>query len=353
MQFASDNTAGASPAVMAALARANTGAAPAYGADPWTRAVETRLSALFEREVAVALVTTGTAANALALASLVKPWGAVLCHHESHIMGDECGAPEFFSGGAKLIGLPGVGATLSPQAVLTEASKYVRGAVHQVQPMLVSISQATECGLVLTPEEVGALGEAARSAGLKLHMDGARFANALAALQCSPADLTWRAGVDVLSLGGTKTGAWAAEAVVFFDPADGEEMRWRRKRSGHTLSKGRLIAAQFEGLLEDGEWLKLAAHANAMARRLAAGLANIVGVRLAWPCQANEVFPIMPDRLAGRLRDAGAVFRPWASEALAEGDEVAPGEELHRLVCSFATTEAEVDRFVGIARSAV
>jgi threonine aldolase len=349
MQFASDTNAAASAGVMAALARANTGAAPAYGADAWTHAVERRMSELFGREVAVSLVSTGTAANALALACLVKPWGAVLCHHESHIMGDECGAPEFYSG-AKLIGMPGVGAKLLPDAVLAEAAKFSKSTVHQVQPMLLSISQATECGLVYPPAEIAALSMAARNAGLKLHMDGARFANAVAALGCDPADITWKAGVDVLSFGGTKNGAWAAEAVVFFNPADAEEMRWRRKRSGHTLSKGRMIAAQFKGLLEHGDWLKLAAHANAMARRLAEGLADVPGVRLAWPCEANEVFPVMPDRLTASLHEAGAVFRPWASAAFADNAAPAQGEGVHRLVCSFATTLEEVDALIGHAK---
>lgn len=348
LNFASDNAVGASPRVMAAIAAANDGPALAYGADPWTRRVEERMSALFEREVAVGLVATGTGANALALACVTRPWGAVLTHHESHIADDECGAPEFFTDGAKLVGLPGWGGKLTPETVAARLAAMPAGAVKQVQPQCLSITQATECGLVYGPAEIAALAAAIQPRGLALHMDGARFANAVAALGCAPADITWRAGVDVLSFGATKNGAWAAEAVVFFDPARAAEWPWRRKRSGHTVSKARFVAAQFEALLADGHWLDLARAANARAARLAAGFASIPGVRLGWPRQANAVFPILSRRVASALREKGALFYDWTDASLAPADRLAEdgGEAVFRFVCSFATPEAEIDRLL-------
>jgi threonine aldolase len=342
MNFASDNAAAASPRVMAHLARAQEGTAAAYGADPWTARVEARLAALFEREVAVSLLATGTAANALALACLVDPWGAVLTHEESHVAEDECGAPEFFSHGAKLVGLPGTGAKLAPATVLAQLARMPTGLVKQVQPQALSITQATECGLVYRPDEVAALTAAARTRGLAVHMDGARFANAVAALGCRPAEITWEAGVDVLTFGATKNGAWAAEAVVFFDRDRAAELPWRRKRGGHTLSKGRFLGAQFEALLEEDHWLELARTANARAARLGEGFARLADVRLGWPVEANEVFAILPDARAARWRAAGAQFHPWSPRALPPGLAPGPGETLVRFVCSFATTEAEI-----------
>lgn len=351
MNFASDNAVGASPKVMEAIAAANHGSASAYGADPWTARVERALSELFEREVAVALVATGTAANALAIASVTRPWGAVLTHASSHINEDEGGAPEFFADGAKLVGIAGVGCKLAPDAVGARLADFVPGAVRHVQPQCLSITQATEDGLVYRPEEIAALAEAVRPRGLAVHMDGARFANAVAALGCSPAEITWRAGVDALSFGGTKNGAWAAEAVVFFDPALAGELAWRRKRGGHTLSKGRLVAAQFEALLDGGHWLDLARHANAMARRLASGFAA-AGVGLAWPCEANAVFPILPSGLAAALRRQGAVFHDWTERSLPAGIRLEAGDSIGRFVCSFATSPEQVDALLGLVSRA-
>lgn len=348
MNFISDNIAGASPKVMAAIAAANDGPASAYGTDSWTQAAERRIAEIFEREVAVFLVTSGTAANALALASLTRPWGAVITHDESHVADDECGAPEFFSDGAKLIGLPGAGNKLAPADVTQTLARFREGALHQVQPQALSITQATECGTIYTPDEIRALKAAAAPRGLALHMDGARFANALVTLGCSPAETTWKAGVDVLTFGGTKNGAWAAEAVVFFDPARAAEMRWRRKRAGQTLSKGRLIGAQFEGLLADGHWLDLARHANAMAMRFAQAVVASGQARLAWPCQANEVFPILSPALQARLKAAGVGYLDWSARALPEGEALAEGEVVGRFVMSFATPEAEVERLIAL-----
>ncbi len=349
LNFASDNAVGASAKVMAAIAAANDGAALAYGNDAWTRRVDEAMSALFGREVIVSLLPTGTGANALALACVTRPWGAVLTHEESHISDDECGAPEFFTDGAKLVGLAGYGSKLTPQVVAARLDRMPAGAIKQVQPQCLSVSQATESGLVYAPQEVAALSAAIRPRGLALHMDGARFANAVVALGCTPAEITWKAGVDVLSFGATKNGAWAAEAVVFFDPAQAAEMQWRRKRGGHTLSKARFIAAQFEALLDNGHWLDLARHANTMATRLAAGFAQIPSIRLGWPCEANAVFPIMPAGLAARLRDHGAVFYDWTGGALAPDNALKSGESICRFVCSFATRVEDVDALTALA----
>ncbi|MGX1789769.1 threonine aldolase family protein [Bosea sp. NPDC055332] len=348
MNFVSDNLAGASAPVMRAMAAANDGFSAAYGNDAWTKRVEALFAELFEREVAVFLVSTGTAANSLALASLVQPWGAVLCHHEAHIASDECGAPEFFTGGAKIVGLPGDGCKLAPEVVTDQLARMRAGAVHQVQPQMLSITQATECGLVYTPAEIAALKQAVAPRGLKLHMDGARFANALVALDCTPAEITWKAGVDVLSFGGTKNGAFAAEAVIVFDPADAGEMPWRRKRAGHTLSKGRLIGAQFEGLLADGHWLDLARHANAMAKRLARAVETGGKLRLAWACEANEVFLVLSPQAQAVLAAQGVQYIAWSDAALPGGAELLTGEVVGRFVCSFATQAEEVDRLAAV-----
>jgi threonine aldolase len=348
LNFASDNAVGASPKVMAAIAAANDGAAPAYGNDAWTHRVDEAMSALFGHDVFVSLVPTGTAANALALACVTRPWGAVLTHEESHISDEECGAPEFFTDGAKLVGLGGYGGKLTPDAVTARLARMPQ-AVKQVQPQCLSISQATESGLVYTPGEVAALSAVIHPRGMALHMDGARFANAVVSLGCTPADITWKAGVDVLSFGATKNGAWAAEAVVFFDPAKAADMPWRRKRGGHTLSKARFIAAQFEALLDGGHWLDLAQHANTMAARLSAGLARIPGIRLGWPCEANAVFPVMSAELAARLKSKGAVFYDWTAGALAPDNALKHDESIHRFVCSFATRSEDVDALIALA----
>lgn len=346
MNFISDNTAGASPRVMAALAAANDGPASGYGSDDWTKRVEERLSALFEREVAAFLVTTGTAANALALASVVKPWGAVLTHEESHIVEDECGAPEFFSSGAKLVDLPGTGGKLTPEAVTRALGYLNEGSFHNVQAQALSLTQATECGTIYTPEEVRALKQAVAARRLTVHMDGSRFANALVTLGCTPAEITWKAGVDVLSFGGTKNGAWAVEAVVFFDPAQADEMKWRRKRAGQTLSKGRFLGAQFEALLAEDHWLDLARHANAQAKRLADAAVDGGQARLAWPSQANEVFLILPAATQARLEAAGVRYHSWPSRSLAPDNTLREGEIVGRFVMSFATEPGDVGRLI-------
>jgi threonine aldolase len=347
MNFASDNAAGVAPDILAAIARANDGAAFAYGGDDWTRRVERRFAELFEHEVAVFLVATGTAANALALAHLAPPWGAVLCHEEAHIATDECGAPEFFGGGIKLIGLPGEACKIRPDILRHALERRQWGGPHHVSPAVLSLSQATEAGTIYRPDELGELAGIAHGHGLALHVDGARFANALVRLNASPAQATWMAGVDALSFGATKNGALAAEAVVFFDAARGERMAERRKRGGHLVSKHRFIAAQIDAYLEGDRWLALARHANAMADRLATGLAD-AGLAPVWPVEANEIFVPLPAAIDSRLKAAGAKYYPWVSGALPSAAAPATGSTLVRLVTSFATTPVEVDRFLGL-----
>ncbi|HEY7244900.1 MAG TPA: beta-eliminating lyase-related protein [Xanthobacteraceae bacterium] len=345
MNFASDNAAGIAPEILAAIARANEGHALAYGGDDWTQRIERAFAEMFEHEVAVFLVSTGTAANALALAHLTPPWGAVVCHSDAHIATDECGAPEFFGGGIKLLGLEGTGCKIEP-AALKRALSGRWGGPHHVRPAVLSISQATEAGTIYRPDEIRQLADMAHAHGLRLHVDGARLGNALARVNASLAETTWKAGVDALSFGATKGGALAAEAVVFFDPAQAAHMAERRKRAGHLVSKHRFIAAQLEAYCADRLWLRLARHANAMADRLAAGLCEL-GFEPVWPVQANEVFVALPLAVDARLRSAGALYYPWSSNALAA--PLPARAVLVRLVTSFATTAEEVDRFIATA----
>jgi threonine aldolase len=352
MNFESDNIVGASPPVLDALVRANAGPLPAYGADPLTAEVEARFREIFERDCAVFLVTTGTAANALALAAAVPPYGLALCHREAHVIDDECGAPEFFTHGAKLVGLAGVGGKLAASDV-EAALAGLPASAKQMPPCALSLSQVTECGTVYTLDEIRAHAEVCGRRGLKLHMDGARFANALVRLGCSPADMTWRSGVDILSFGATKNGCLMGEAVVVFDAALAGSLAYRRKRAGQTLSKGRLVAAQLDGYFADGHWIDNARRANGLARRLSEGLAALPGIRLAWPTEANEVFPILPRRLDEALRAAGARYHPWSDRSLAPEKALGPDESLVRLVCSFATPEAAVEDLLNAAAAAL
>jgi threonine aldolase len=343
MNFASDNTAGAAPEIMAALSRANDGHAVSYGGDEVTARLKARLAEIFEHEVDVFPVVTGTAANALSLAAIAPPYGAVICHELSHIHLDECGAPEMFSGGAKLLAVGGAGGKVEPVAVQAVLDAYPAGIVHHVQPAALSLTQSTELGTVYSVAEIEALSGIARLRGLRLHMDGARFANAVASLGVSPADLTWKAGIDILSFGATKNGALAAEAVIVFNRDIGSDLAFRRKRAGHLLSKMRFVSAQLEAYLEGGLWLRLAAHANAMAARLAAGLAA-AGVEIPVVPQANEIFPRLPKTAIERLRAAGARFHPWPMAG--DGAET----RTIRLVTSFQTTEEEISRFLALLR---
>src|ERR1700730_18391962 len=344
MNFASDNAAGIAPEILAAIARANDGQALAYGRDDWTQRLEHRLAEVFEHGVAVFLVGTGAAANALALAHLTPPWGAVVCHSESHIATDECGAPEFFGGGLKLLGIEGTGCKIEPD-VLKRTLSGRWGGPHHVRPTVLSISQATEAGTIYRAHEIRQLADIAHAHGLTLHVDGARFGNALVRVNASLAEATWKAGVDVLSFGATKGGALAAEACMVFDPARAAFMAERRKRAGHLLSKHRFIAAQMAAYLADDCWLLLARHANAMADRLAQGLKS-VGLTPVWPVEANLVFVSLPRALDLKLKAAGANYYVRPSENLDLGAD----RVLVRLVTSFATQAAEIERFVNLCK---
>ena len=326
--FKSDNTAAAAPQILAALAKANDGYARGYGDDPWTSQLEPRFAALFDHPLKVFPVVTGTAANALALSTLVPPYGAILVHEEGHIVRDECGAPEFMTGGARLLLLQGAGAKVTPQA-LERALAANPTSVHTVQPRALSITQATELGTVYTAAELRALCDTAHAHGLLVHMDGARFANAVASLGCTPAEITGQAGVDVLSFGATKNGALAAEAVVFFDPGRVGDFELRRKRAAHLISKMRFVSAQLLAYLEDGLWLRLAARANTLARQLG----DAAGGLLLHPVQANELFVRVGATGAATLRQLGFEFYDWGA--------IDSGEA--RLVVSWDQPQNDVD----------
>lgn len=352
MNFASDNVVGASAPVLEAIVRHNGGAMPAYGADPVTLGLTPRFRTLFDHsDLAVFPVATGTAANALALSVMVPPFGLCLCHEEAHVMEDECGAPEFYTHGAKLHGLPGAGGKISADTLDNFLSGLTRH-VKQMPPRALTLSQLTESGQVYTIEEISGLSRIAHDHGIAVHMDGARFANALQALGCSPAEMTWRAGIDILSFGASKNGALAAEAILVFRPDLAETLEYRRKRAGHILSKGRFLAAQLDAYLDNDHWLTNAAHANRMAARLAAGLSEVPGVRLAWPVRGNELFPILPAGLDAALRRGGAVYYDWTSRSLPAGEAVREGERMIRLITAFSTSAAEVEQFLELARRA-
>jgi threonine aldolase len=348
MNFASDNGAGVAQQILDAIVASSRVYAPAYGADEYTARAQAVLSDVFETKVAAFLVATGTAANALALSALVNPWDAVFCHEEAHIHDDECGAPELFSGGAKLVGIAGEGGKITPEGLRETLERFPRGLVKSAQPGALSLSQATEAGTIYSVGEVSELSSIAHRRGIGVHMDGARFGNALVSAKATPADMTWRVGVDILTLGATKNGALACEAVVFFDAERAANFAFQRKRGGQTLSKGRFLGAQMEAYLADGLWLRLAERANASARRLAHGLATTPGVRLEWPTEANEVFVVAPTAMVERWRAAGAVFHEWSTRSLAPERSPRNGETLVRLVASFETESSEIDRLMRI-----
>lgn len=309
MRFFSDNAATVHPAVMEALAAANH-VDTAYDGDALSQSLDAAFSDLFETDCEVVWISTGTAANSIILAHFVRPWQGILCYEEAHIEVDECGAPTFYSGGAQLMTLPGPGAKIDTEALKARIAG-IRKDVHQIQPAAISITNATEYGLAWHPDEVREISEIARSSGLKLHMDGARFANAVAFLGCSPADVTWRAGVDALSFGFTKNGAMMAEALVFFGGSGGAGVRELKKRGGHLLSKGRFVAAQIRAMLKDDLWLANARAANAGAAALAAACGN----RLMYPVEANELFVRISAEEAADLRAKGFDFYDWGSGA--------------------------------------
>ncbi|MGB8814502.1 MAG: low specificity L-threonine aldolase [Paracoccaceae bacterium] len=338
MFFASDNGSGVPPQVLAALGRANQGYAKSYGADAIMDRVRAQIRTVFDApEAEVHLVPTGSAANALSLAIYCQPWSAVFCHRHAHIQEDECGAPEFYTNGAKLALVEGAHGKMTPDTLAKVLDITGESGVHGVQRGILSITNVTEAGTVYTPAEVAALTALARAKGLPSHMDGARFANALVATGASPADMTWRAGIDVLSFGGTKNGLMGVEAVVMFDPKKAWEFELRRKRGGHLFSKNRFLAAQIEAYLTDNLWLHLATQANAMGARMAAGLGAIPGAGLMHDVQANMAFATWPKGGHAALQAAGAIYYPWNAPT---------GSEAARLVTSWCTTADDVDQFL-------
>lgn len=346
--FGSDNTAGICPEAFTGLAEANTGHAGSYGDDRWTARAIALMREVFETECEVFFVFNGTASNSLALAALCRaPYARVLCHEIAHVETDECGAPEFFSGGAKLTALPGAAAKLTPATVA--GALHLGHGIHFPKPAALSLTQSTELGTIYRPDEIRALASLAHAHGLGVHVDGARFANAMAALageaadtgrHISPADVTWRAGVDVLCFGGTKNGMHTTEAVVFFNRELAREFDYRVKQGGQLASKMRFAAAQWVGMLQGGAWLNHARHANAQARRLADGLRRVPELRLVVEPEVNAVFVELPPRVVTTLQDRGWQFYRFI------------GEHGYRLMCSWTTTDAEVDAFVADARAA-
>ncbi len=337
LAFASDNYAGICPEAWQAMAEANQGFARSYGDDPHTDRACALLRETFETDCQVFFVFNGTAANSLALSALCRSYHSIVCHEFAHTETDECGAPEFFSNGTKILLVPGAAGKLDLAAVEQVITR--RNDIHYPKPKVLSLTQATELGTVYRPEEVAAAGELARKHGLRLHMDGARFANAVAALECHPADISWRAGVDVLCLGGAKNGMAVGEAVVFFNRDLAEEFDYRCKQAGQLASKMRFLAAPWIGMLQDGNWLKRAGHANDCAKSLAAQLQAMPGLEIMFPCQANSVFVTMPEQLLQQLRAIGWHFYSFIGAGGA------------RLMCSWATEEADIKALVDDIRS--
>lgn len=336
MSFCSDNGATACPEIVAAVLDTNTGPALGYGDDAWTQRLDAVLSSYFDTPVRAFAVVTGTAANALALASITPSYGAAYTHDQAHVLRDECGAPEFYTGGAQLRALSGPDGKLTADA-LEAALAANAPSVHSTKPTAVSISQATEAGTTYRPHEIAALGKVAHRHGLRVHMDGARLANALAFLDCHPAAATWRAGVDVLSFGATKNGAFGAEAVVFFDQALAQDFELRRKRAGHLLSKSRYVSAQLLAYVESGVWLRNAQRVNGLAASLAARAEQW----LMYPVEANEIFLSLGTERRQRLRDQGFEFLDWGAADSGEARFVVSWDQPHSDVDALA---AALDR---------
>jgi threonine aldolase len=339
--FASDNTAGLAPEAMAALIAANSGCVPSYGEDEWTARAKRAISGIFATPCEVFFVFNGTAGNALALAQFCRSYQSVICHECSHVQTDECSAPEFFTGGSKVVPVGGAGCKVTPASLESGLSR--EHGVHYPKAGALSLTQSTEWGTIYTPDEVQALAAMAKARGLAVHLDGARFANAAAALAARghpPADWTWRAGVDVLCVGGTKSGMAATDLVVFFNPDHARGFDYRVKQAGQLASKQRFASAQWCGLLESGAWLRHAAHANAMAQRLAGALRGLSGVKLIVEPEANGVFVNLPRTAAESMEARGWHFHRFI------------GAHGYRLMCSWATTPADVDRFVADLREA-
>jgi threonine aldolase len=345
MQFGSDNQSGAAQQVLDTLISANTGFTHGYGDDHWCDLAKEALMQMFNCDLDVFFVATGTAANSLALSCLVQPWETILCHHQAHILLDESTAPEFFSGGARLVPITQHAGKLELRHLKYFFNSESPQIPHTPAVKALSITQTNEAGQVYSIKELSELISCAHGHNLHVHMDGARFANAVAALGCSPADITWKAGVDVLTLGATKCGALAAEAVIFFKREQAVNFIHRRKRSGHLISKGRFLGAQFVGWLKDDYWLALAKHANNQAQLLEKRLATYHNIKQIRKCHANEIFLIMPGELADSLQTAGAAFYQWPVLSLPKNISLDKKEVFVRLVTSFATTNEHISEF--------
>lgn len=346
MNFASDNVYGVDPRIMQAMMDANNRLTDvSYCHDEGSKQVEARLSEVFEKDVKAFLVMNGTGANSLALSAMCPAFGGIICHETSHINTDECNCPELFTGGAKLITIAGAHGKLTPSAVAGKLAHFGHGE-HGSKPSALSVSNVTELGTIYTASEVKALADVVKPRGMKIHMDGARFANAVVALGCTPADITWKAGIDVLSFGGTKNGGMILEAVVFFDHALADDFLYCRKRSGQLLSKGRYLSAQMLAYLNDDVWLENARRANRLASQLSNGMSQSNRIRLSSPTQANEVFAVMPRSTFDAVQKAGACFYDWPMDGLAD-------DEIHcRFVLSWNTPEKDVNDFVTHLRHA-
>ncbi|MFZ6733689.1 threonine aldolase family protein [Undibacterium sp. Ji42W] len=332
--FGSDNIAGVSPAILDALVACNADPTTPYGADALTASVEQQFCELFERDVSVFLVPTGTAANSLCLSVMSPPWGSIFCHPSSHINTDECGAPKFFTNGAKLLAIDGLAAKIDVEK-LAKASRLKRGDVHATQPHAVSITQATEMGSVYAVDEIQAISKVCKDADMRLHMDGSRFANALVSLACTPAEMTWKAGVGALSFGATKNGVMGAEAIILFDQDLAREMAYRRKRAGHLFSKMRFLSAQMNAYRQNNLWINNARHANQMGQRLAQGLRQISSVELLGESPSNIIFCRLPQAMTAALLKEGYAYLH---------DRWEPG--VARFVTRFSTSIAEVDQLI-------
>lgn len=338
MNFCSDNATGASPAVIEAVVRANEGSAMPYGGDPLTQQAEDKIRALFETDADVFPVATGTIANVLSLAVMTPSYGAIFCHPAAHIVAHECGAPEFFTGGARLLPMDDVNGLCTPDG-FDEAWSRQGDSVHHVQTAGMSLTQISEAGTVYDLETIKIMTDKAHERGLYVHMDGARFANAIASLGCTPAEMTWKAGIDILSFGASKNGCMAAEAVVIFKPELAKTFPFHRKRAGQLFSKMRFIAAQLDAYVTDDLWLENARHANAMAQKLATGLSETGGFDLLCPPPANMVYADMSEQVMDGLEaDGFEIYR--------DDDAIGP---FNRLVTGFNTDPAHVDAFVDSA----
>ncbi len=347
MIFGSDNWAGTAPEISEALMRHSNGLAVAYGDSDLDKSIEKRFNEIFETECLVYFVGTGTAANSLAIAATMKPGGIVLCHDEAHVLANEGSAPEFLSGGGRLSPVGGRNGKIEPDQLLKAINNYPPEFNHLGQATMVTITQSTEAGTVYSLEEITAISNIAKQSSIPLHMDGARFANGLVKLDCTPAEMTWKRGVDMVSFGATKNGCWCAEALVVFNPDLHSHFQFIRKRSGHLFSKTRFISAQFEGYFENELWLKLARHSNLMGEQLEKTIKNSNQVRLAWPSESNQVFFIADKTKAATWLDKGARFHPFPTPKGIEG-EISKNEQIYRLVASFITQQNHIDELAAI-----